>query len=344
MPSVDLAAGHGDELVLERAEIAGDQREQIGRLRERVVPDGEMAAAGKLACRDRIAVGQQQRRFLGVGLDADRVDRQDIGPVEEIGDAAKAFGLALRAIDAARPVKPHQRLVAVRRDLGLDGQEEAARLRRLGDHQPVRRRREGGGIGGDAVDLQALQRQPVAVERQRDIERRVVAPFDGEPGDDRGRIRRKPEGEVGLRDEIGAGTVVLQAKDLAGVGSHSLSVPDLRPVAQQLEVAALYTKTTPRQNCLKAYFKAGTSSSRPSTPNLDHEEIMTIVTPKFGMGASVLRVEDQTFITGHGRYTDDIAPERPAARLRAALAGRQGAASRSARPKRPNRRRACIWC
>ncbi|MEI5677559.1 MULTISPECIES: xanthine dehydrogenase family protein molybdopterin-binding subunit [unclassified Mesorhizobium] len=36
---------------------------------------------------------------------------------------------------------------------------------------------------------------------------------------------------------------------------------------------------------------------------------MTIVTPKFGMGASVLRVEDRAFITGAGRYTDDIAPE-----------------------------------
>jgi aerobic carbon-monoxide dehydrogenase large subunit len=35
---------------------------------------------------------------------------------------------------------------------------------------------------------------------------------------------------------------------------------------------------------------------------------MTVVTPKFGMGASVLRLEDQTFITGQGRYTDDIAP------------------------------------
>jgi len=33
---------------------------------------------------------------------------------------------------------------------------------------------------------------------------------------------------------------------------------------------------------------------------------MTIVTPKFGMGASVLRVEDRAFITGNGRYTDDI--------------------------------------
>jgi carbon-monoxide dehydrogenase large subunit len=35
---------------------------------------------------------------------------------------------------------------------------------------------------------------------------------------------------------------------------------------------------------------------------------MTVVTPKFGMGASVLRLEDPAFITGKGRYTDDIAP------------------------------------
>ena len=36
---------------------------------------------------------------------------------------------------------------------------------------------------------------------------------------------------------------------------------------------------------------------------------MTVATPKFGMGASVLRLEDAAFITGRGRYTDDIAPE-----------------------------------
>ena len=35
---------------------------------------------------------------------------------------------------------------------------------------------------------------------------------------------------------------------------------------------------------------------------------MTVVTPKFGMGASVLRLEDEAFITGKGRYTDDISP------------------------------------
>ncbi|MIL09271.1 xanthine dehydrogenase family protein molybdopterin-binding subunit [Salmonella enterica subsp. enterica] len=35
---------------------------------------------------------------------------------------------------------------------------------------------------------------------------------------------------------------------------------------------------------------------------------MTVLTPKFGMGASVQRVEDSAFITGRGQYTDDIAP------------------------------------
>ncbi|MEO3998580.1 xanthine dehydrogenase family protein molybdopterin-binding subunit [Mesorhizobium sp. CAU 1732] len=33
---------------------------------------------------------------------------------------------------------------------------------------------------------------------------------------------------------------------------------------------------------------------------------MNVMTPKFGMGASVLRKEDDAFITGRGRYTDDI--------------------------------------
>ncbi|WP_173931160.1 xanthine dehydrogenase family protein molybdopterin-binding subunit [Chelativorans sp. Marseille-P2723] len=36
---------------------------------------------------------------------------------------------------------------------------------------------------------------------------------------------------------------------------------------------------------------------------------MAVFTPKFGMGASVLRREDESFIRGQGRYTDDIAPD-----------------------------------
>lgn len=36
---------------------------------------------------------------------------------------------------------------------------------------------------------------------------------------------------------------------------------------------------------------------------------MNVMTRKFGMGASVLRKEDDAFVTGKGRYTDDIAPQ-----------------------------------
>ena len=36
---------------------------------------------------------------------------------------------------------------------------------------------------------------------------------------------------------------------------------------------------------------------------------MNVIAPKFGMGASARRLEDAVFITGRGRYTDDIAPE-----------------------------------
>ena len=97
-----VAPGHGAELVFDAGEIAADQREQIGRLRERIVPDGEMAAAGQIAAVDEVAVGQQHRRFFLVGLDARGVDRHHVGPVEEIGDAAETFRLALRAIVAAR--------------------------------------------------------------------------------------------------------------------------------------------------------------------------------------------------------------------------------------------------
>ncbi|MBK8458412.1 MAG: xanthine dehydrogenase family protein molybdopterin-binding subunit [Phyllobacteriaceae bacterium] len=47
---------------------------------------------------------------------------------------------------------------------------------------------------------------------------------------------------------------------------------------------------------------------------------MTVATPKFGMGASVRRLEDDAFITGRGRYTDDIAAPLHAVVLRSPIA------------------------
>ena len=61
---------------------------------------------------------------------------------------------------------------------------------------------------------------------------------------------------------------------------------------------------------------------------------MTVLTPKFGMGASVLRKEDDAFITGRGRYTDDVPAEgvlhgyvlrSPAARARFTIGSTEAA-------------------
>ena len=70
-----------------------------------------------------------------------------------------------------------------------------------------------------------------------------------------------------------------------------------------------FTPNNPSTKLFEGLFQGGHEFIALPLPIYDHEDTMTIVTPKFGMGASVLRVEDQTFITGAGRYTDDIAPE-----------------------------------
>ena len=91
----------------------------------RIVPDGEMPVGARDRARlDRIAVAEQDRRFVAVRLDARGVDGEHVRPVEEIGDAAKAFGLALRAVIAARAIEAHQLGVGRRVDLGLDGERE----------------------------------------------------------------------------------------------------------------------------------------------------------------------------------------------------------------------------
>ena len=71
-----------------------------------------------------------------------------------------------------------------------------------------------------------------------------------------------PVSYVRQKTALGLGHAILQAKDLAGVGSHSLCVPDLRPLGPTMGGGCPLHETTPRQNCLKAYFKDGTSSSR----------------------------------------------------------------------------------
>ena len=56
-----------------------------------------MAAVGKGALRDPVAVGQENRTRGTIGAQCHRITRQDIGPIGKIRDAPKALGLALGA-------------------------------------------------------------------------------------------------------------------------------------------------------------------------------------------------------------------------------------------------------
>src|SRR5690606_34997093 len=164
---VYAASAHGGELVRQLAEIAGNQGEQVGRLGKGVVPDGKVPAIGQVAALDGIAVRKKQWRLDAPRLDPNRVNRQYVRAIEEIGDAPETLGLALGAIDSAGAVKPHQCLVCGSVHLRFNFEFELPRNRWHMDRQPV-----GRGVVGSLVKLLAVQGQPakrqsVSVEDER---------------------------------------------------------------------------------------------------------------------------------------------------------------------------------
>src|SRR5690606_27771110 len=92
---VYAASAHGGELVRQLAEIAGNQGEQVGRFGKGVVPDGKVPAIGQVAALVGVAVRKKQWRLDAPRLDPNRVDRQYVRAIEEIGDAPETLGLAL---------------------------------------------------------------------------------------------------------------------------------------------------------------------------------------------------------------------------------------------------------
>src|SRR5580698_1497761 len=100
-------ARRGYERIRDMAEIAGDQRKQIGRLLVGIAPDREVTAG--------------RSRFA-----PHTVGRKHVRPVEEIGDAAKALRLALRAIGGARAIEAHELGVGRRIEARLDRERERA--------------------------------------------------------------------------------------------------------------------------------------------------------------------------------------------------------------------------
>ena len=215
----DPAPGHGDEFVAQYTQIARDQREEIAGLLERIVPHREMFAAGKIAVVDQIAVRQQHGIFLFVRFDAGGVDRQIVGTVEEIGDAAEAFGFALRAEDVARFVETGERSVRRRRKFRDDVEREAFRQVRDRQRRVVllvvgRRQRL-------AVHRHRDQRQMFAVQNQRRTRHTLTLHFA-----DRGDARFfhvEVEGEGDFPDAVVVRAVVLEVNGVRFFGAHCFS-------------------------------------------------------------------------------------------------------------------------
>src|SRR5208337_4709257 len=129
--------------------------------------------------------------------------------VEEIGDAAKAFGLALRAIGGAGAIEAHELRVGRRIDDGLDLELERT-VRRLRDGKPFSRGEKA--VVGErlAVELERAQRELFAVEDERRWHARAVR-LELEFGSDDGCSRIERYVEVDGVDQPIGRAVVLQA-------------------------------------------------------------------------------------------------------------------------------------
>jgi hypothetical protein len=113
---------------------------------------------------DQVAVAQQHRVAGLVGAQRDGVDGHHVGPVQEVGDAAEALGLALREEAAAAGVQARQLGVLVGRAGVADLQREALGRRRVVDHQFAVFVAERHAL---AVGQHAQQVQAFAVQAQR---------------------------------------------------------------------------------------------------------------------------------------------------------------------------------
>ena len=138
-------------------EITADESEEVARFGVGIMPDGEVAfAAVEFAGRNGVSVAKEDGRHGGLGLDAGRVDRKNVGTVEEEGDAAETLRLALGAEDPAGPIKPLQRGVGFR----IDGDNGFQCEEGVGDFRQRQTRRRLAVLACRerlAVELDALQ-------------------------------------------------------------------------------------------------------------------------------------------------------------------------------------------
>ena len=152
-PQRHLAPRPRRERVLDAFEPARDQREEVARLGERILPHHIPAAVVQGAAIDVVPVREHHRETPRIRGDSGAVPRHHVRAVEKPGDLPEPFRLALRAQVPRRRVESFEGLVRA----GPDGD--------LGvEHERVRGVAEGQRLGRD---LDAVPRHRLAVDAHR---------------------------------------------------------------------------------------------------------------------------------------------------------------------------------
>ncbi len=201
------AAAAGDAL-LTRDQLTGHQGEQVAGLFVRIDPLGKVASIVQFTLLDQVAVGQQHRVFGLVSTQRDGVAGHHIWPVQEIGDATKALGLALGEERALAHVQTHELGVLLGVAGGEDFQIEGrGAFGQVFEHQHVAIHLEGGAC---AIDQHTGQVQVFAVQTQG-LGRHVGVAAQAHLVEHPGFAGVEVEGQIDRVDPVRRGGVVFAA-------------------------------------------------------------------------------------------------------------------------------------
>ena len=210
------APGAGDEAVLQLLQLRRHHGEEIGWLGKGIHPFRKVPSARLRARRDQVAIRQQHRIALALGVDGIGVARHHVRPVDEPGDAAEALRFALgekavarcvQALESGVLLRPDARNRFQREALGHPGNAEAL----LAEHVFPRRQRPAVERHRHQLDLLAVEQQRragvgslrVSRERQgRAHQRMVFADIDIESN---GRDQEGRRGVVLQKNSLGCG-------------------------------------------------------------------------------------------------------------------------------------------
>ena len=224
------AAAFGGVVATLHIEITGDQRKQVARFGERILPLYEMTTTIELTTVNLVAVGEQEGELSFVGGNAGAVARQNIWAVQIIGDAAKPFRFTLGAVGIARLVKPFQRGVGGRIQQGDDGQHTFGRQVEQGQTALALLVV----VTGNAINGNAFQGQLLTIEYQRRIVLAVAT--NAGDGGDLGQRLLQLEIEVEGVDPVERRLIILAIFGRHGLGviGHYCLLPRLLKARKRL--------------------------------------------------------------------------------------------------------------